>query len=254
MHKPGNQPNLGVNLGVKPISDPALANTSRLVAWDPVAQRAVWKQPTPGSWNGGVLATGGGLVFQGHADGSFNAYDDRSGAALWRFDTRAAVLAPPISYRAKGRQYVTVLTGAGTGPSIVPGEIPFAIDYRTQARRVLTFMIGGKATLPPAEPYTAIAAADPGYRPDPASATRGGALFVNCLSCHGIGAIATGAAPDLRTSVIPTSAEAFAEVVSKGALVPAGMPRFAEFGASELADLRQYIRGEADRLRRATAR
>ena len=37
----------------------------QLTAWDPVAQREVWKVPLGGFFNGGVLSTAGGLVFQG---------------------------------------------------------------------------------------------------------------------------------------------------------------------------------------------
>ncbi|RJG11626.1 hypothetical protein D3872_18870 [Massilia cavernae] len=33
-----------------------------LLAWDPVAQKEVWRAPNTGMWNGGVLATAGGLV------------------------------------------------------------------------------------------------------------------------------------------------------------------------------------------------
>ena len=45
-----------------------------LVAWDPVAQKEVWRVQHYGPWNGGVLATAGNLVFQGTADGNFVAY------------------------------------------------------------------------------------------------------------------------------------------------------------------------------------
>ena len=44
-----------------------------LIAWDPVAQKEVWRVPHGGPWNGGVLATAGNLVFQGSADGKFSA-------------------------------------------------------------------------------------------------------------------------------------------------------------------------------------
>lgn len=42
-----------------------LQGTSSLLAWDPVRQRAAWRVPTPGFWNGGVMATAGNLVFRG---------------------------------------------------------------------------------------------------------------------------------------------------------------------------------------------
>ena len=50
-----------------------------LVAWDPVPQKQVWKVQHEHLWNGGTLATAGGVVFQGTADGFFNAYDAADG-------------------------------------------------------------------------------------------------------------------------------------------------------------------------------
>jgi quinohemoprotein ethanol dehydrogenase len=58
-------------------------------------------------------------------------------------------------------------------------------------------------------------------------------------------AAAAGAAPDLRVSSIPLSAEAFRRVVHDGALVPNGMPRFEELSDAELNDARQFLRSRA---------
>src|SRR6516162_3644577 len=43
----------------------------RLIAWDPVEQKEVWRQEHVSPWNGGTLTTAGNLVFQGTADGRF---------------------------------------------------------------------------------------------------------------------------------------------------------------------------------------
>jgi quinohemoprotein ethanol dehydrogenase len=40
----------------------------RLIAWDPVQQKEVWRQEHVSPWNGGTLTTAGNLVFQGSAD------------------------------------------------------------------------------------------------------------------------------------------------------------------------------------------
>jgi len=80
--------------------------------------------PTPGPWNGGVMATGGNLVFQGRIDGEFNAYAADSGKRLWSFAAGAAVIAPPITYSAHGRQYVTVLAGMGTSGAAFGALLP----------------------------------------------------------------------------------------------------------------------------------
>jgi quinohemoprotein ethanol dehydrogenase len=64
-----------------------------------------------------------------------------------------------------------------------------------------------------------------------------------------VGVISSIHAPDLRTSGIPLSAEAFAGVVRGGAFVSQGMPVFGELTDEQLIDLRQYIRSEAQKLR-----
>jgi len=59
----------------------------------------------------------------------------------------------PITYTVGGQQYVTVQTGFSTAGSLYgEGLTKFRIDYRTQARRVLTFALAATATLPPRWP------------------------------------------------------------------------------------------------------
>lgn len=233
--------------------DDPLNGTSSLLAWNPVTQKPAWKVPTPSFWNGGVLATGGDLVFQGQIDHRFNAYDAASGRLLWSFDAEAPVIAPPITYVARGRQYVTVLTGMATsGAGFGPLLAQFNIDYRTQARRVLTFALDARAALPPSPDVPVRAVEDPGFRPDPARAQRAEDRFGrSCGICHGVHAVAAGGAPDLRASAVPLDARAFAAIVRDGALVPRGMPRYEEFTDAQLGDLRHYIRTQAARLREA---
>lgn len=225
-----------------------VAPSSELLAWDPVAKRAVWRIATRGKWNGGVLATGGNLVFQGQVTGLLNAYDARTGKSLWSFNAQAPVVAPPISYRVGGRQFVTVIAGAGTSAG-VESHVGIPIDYREQKRRVLTFELGGKGQLPQSAPTRIVVAADSGYRADPVGSARGLAAFIRCAVCHGPGAIGGGTAPDLRTSGAVMSSEAFTSIVRDGALVPNGMPQFGELSDAELEDLRQYIREQAQSLR-----
>jgi len=224
---------------------------SSLVAIDPLSQKQRWRIPTPGYMNGGVMATGGGLVFQGQIDGSFNAYAAADGRKLWSFDARSPVIAPPITYRVGGRQYVTVLTGMGTaGAYLGPLLERFGINPATQARRVLTFVLDGKAPLPPTEAGPVVIPADPDYRPDPAAEQRGLMLFAQrCSVCHGFRAVGVGAAPDLRGSSVPRSADAFDSVLKDGVLAAGGMPQFDELSEQERADIRQYIRSEAVKAR-----
>jgi alcohol dehydrogenase (cytochrome c) len=70
-----------------------------------------WQVKTPEPMIGGILATGGGLVFAGESNGWFKAYDASDGKILWKFQAGAGVNAPPSSYMVGGKQYVAVAAG-----------------------------------------------------------------------------------------------------------------------------------------------
>ena len=120
----------------------------KLVAWDPIAGKEAWHVDHKGPWNGGTLATAGGLVFQGTIDGHFNAYDAANGKELWTQDIYTAALAGPMTYEVDGEQYVAVGAGFGTLFYIIGG---FALDQHLgvpENGRILVYKIGGKAVLP----------------------------------------------------------------------------------------------------------
>ena len=75
-----------------------------LKAFDPLTGETKWSVPIPHYWNGGVLGTAGGLVFQGDALGMFSAYDKETGERLWEFNTYTSMLAPPITFEIDGEQ------------------------------------------------------------------------------------------------------------------------------------------------------
>ncbi len=251
-------PNMTLDFGVVAEINPqpgAITN-SALVAWDPVTQKQAWRVPTPAHFPGGVMATAGNLVFQGQIDGQFNAYDGRSGKPLWAFDAGAPIVAPPISYSVNGEQYVTVLSGFGTSGAYLSNLVEdYRIDYATQARRVLTFKLGGTAKLPPKVEYVRAAVDDPGFKRDADAEARGVTGYVaRCLVCHGGYAVGGGVAPDLRTSAAILSDESFAPIVHDGLLVANGMPQFAELDRKARDDIRQFLRGRAADLRAETSK
>ena len=65
-----------------------------------------------------LVATAGGLVMGGDANGVFRAWDDRSGKVLWEVNLGAPVSGYPISYAVDGKQYIAVPTGG----SLVAGS------------------------------------------------------------------------------------------------------------------------------------
>jgi alcohol dehydrogenase (cytochrome c) len=93
---------------------PAEAQWGKLVAVDYNTGKVRWSVKSPLPMIGGALATAGGLVFAGEANGKFDAFDARNGALLWSFNASAGVDAPPSTYVVDGKQYVVVGAGGNT--------------------------------------------------------------------------------------------------------------------------------------------
>jgi alcohol dehydrogenase (cytochrome c) len=89
-----------------------------------------WQVKTPQPMIGGILATAGGLVFTGEGNGQFKAYDDETGAVLWKFQAGAGVNAPPSSYTVDGKQYIVVAAGGNVQLDYKRGNniIAFTVD------------------------------------------------------------------------------------------------------------------------------
>jgi alcohol dehydrogenase (cytochrome c) len=58
-----------------------------------------------------LVATGGGLVLGGDANGRFKALDDKTGQVLWETIVGAPSSGYPITYSVNGKQYVAIITG-----------------------------------------------------------------------------------------------------------------------------------------------
>jgi quinohemoprotein ethanol dehydrogenase len=237
-------------MGVTMIPDADLPDSRKsfLKAWDPIKQQQAWVHELPGVWPGGVLATAGDLVFQGRIDSQFIGYDAKDGKQVWSYKSEAPIVATPISYRANGKQYVTVLTGSGSqgGGILATGNAAYRTDYRLP-RHVLTFAIDGKDKLPPFKLPPLVAPVDPDFTLDAERVKQGAMAFAggSCLVCHGMNAIGGGAAPDLRYSPLIVSKEAFRSVVKEGALKLNGMPPFAQLPDEMLESIRYYLRARA---------
>jgi quinohemoprotein ethanol dehydrogenase len=200
----------------------------RLIAWDPVAQREVWRAEQVTAWNGGTLTTAGNLVFAGTADGRFVAYHAETGAQLWEAPAGTGVIAAPVTYEVDGEQYVTVMAGWGGAFPLAYGEAGAKAGV-TSVGRALTFKLGGTATLPPAIPYVSTPPA-PLFEvaADAAALREGGVAYHEwCAVCHGLKVVGGGVIPDLRHAVAETHAR-WDDVVRGGVRAQAGMPSFAD--------------------------
>ena len=246
--KGGGELSAGMGTTLIPEVDLPGGHKSYLKAWNPVTQKEAWRVDLPGTWPGGVMATAGGLVFEGQIDGRFVARDASTGKELWSFKTESPIVGAPISYRMNGKQYVTVITGAGgqgAGMQTL-GNAAYRTDYRLP-RRVLTFAIGGTDTVPPFQMPDLVPPTDPTFKPDFARSQAGAMAFgmKACLVCHGWSAVAGGGAPDLRYSPVITDAAMFRQVVKGGALKLNGMPPFPQITDQELESIRFFLRARA---------
>jgi quinohemoprotein ethanol dehydrogenase len=214
--------------------------SGKLLAWDPIAQKAAWSAQYPVLDGGGVLATAGNLVFQGRSDGIFAAYRATDGKQVWQFDAATGIMAPPVTYTVDGVQYMTVMVGWGGAAGLI--NTPAAGAVKPGWGRILTFALDGKAILkaPPFghknPPRPAITA-----KQDP-EAVHAGALLFNshCFLCHGLNAVA-GPLPDLRYSSKEVL-DSLPSIVLGGARESGGMPSFKKILSEEnVKAIRAYI-------------
>jgi len=218
----GDVPSIGeLSRGLKTDSN----SRGVLRAWNVTQHRVVWETPTATSWDGGVLATAGGLVFQGDANGNLNAYAADSGKRLATIAVGSSMMAAPMTYRVNGTQYIAIVAGYGGGGVILGAPLdPESAAYRFgNAGRIIAFKLDGPP--PPLPPLrTDPPSATPPPRPTDAQQIASGELLYNryCSRCHVMG---RGNLPDL-TQMQPVTHEIFNVIVLGGAYVGKGMGRF----------------------------
>ncbi|HXC60545.1 MAG TPA: PQQ-dependent dehydrogenase, methanol/ethanol family [Steroidobacteraceae bacterium] len=199
----------------------------RLIAWDPVNQKEVWRVERAGQANGGALATAGGLVFQGTGSGQFTALDATNGKELWSAPVQTGIVAAPITYSIDGEQYVAIMAGSGSSWALIGGDTNMKGFLQRNISRLLVYKLGGTVQLPPAPEVQPLP-----MNPPPATAAadvvaKGGDLYgAYCSSCHGPAAIQVGILPDLRRTPYLQTEETFASVVLGGERQAHGMANF----------------------------
>lgn len=233
---PGYVPGLMLNVGRgKDAEREALARDSvsipwrgSLKAWDPIAQKEVWRVDYPFAYNGGLLATAGQLVFQGAADGYLNAYDAKSGKLLKALYTGIGIMAAPLSYSIDGTQYIAVMAGYGGAQLDEYLEGQAAREY-ANAGRILSFRLGGGAVpLPPEVDWDANSPPlPPRMAANAETVSLGLTLFRrHCRICHQP-IDAPGGYPNLFR-MAPEKHEIFADIVLRGVFSARGMASFSD--------------------------
>jgi alcohol dehydrogenase (cytochrome c) len=129
---------LGAGFTIKTLNDDYIG---ALRAIDPKSGRIVWEVKNSAPLWGGVLTTGGNLVFWGTPDGLLKAADAKTGKVLWEFQTGSGVVAPPVTWQQGGEQYVAVVSGWGGAVPLWGGEVAKKVNFLEQGGMVWVFKI-----------------------------------------------------------------------------------------------------------------
>ena len=217
----------------------------KLIAWDPVLNKEVWSKVEKTTWNSGVMKTSD-LVFQGTAEGDFNAMDARTGKVIWTKNLGTGIVAPPITYLVDGVQYVTIAVGWGG----VQGQSSKNTE-QINPGTIYTFAIGKNAAMPvfekqPKKEYLTLP-----VEVTEAQVEKGSNLFGKyCSACHTLSAGNPGGNIPNLTYTHPDIMGAFHQIVGDGIFLPKGMPKFGgRLSNEDISNIKGYILATAKKNR-----
>jgi len=118
-------------------------NLGEFLAMDIRTGRVLWRQRTPSPSNTAALSTAGGLAFGGDWDRHMYAYDAATGKVLWQTRLPTSAQGFPITYLAKGKQYVAMPAGIGGGSwsTLITPELAPEIRRPNSGNTLLVFAL-----------------------------------------------------------------------------------------------------------------
>ena len=129
---------LGAGFTIKTLGDGPIG---AMRAIDPKTGKIVWEAPNNAPLWGGVLTTGGNLVFWGTPEGYLQAADAKTGKIVWKFQTGSGVVAPPVTWSEGGEQYIAVASGWGGAVPLWGGDVAKKVNYLEQGGSVWVFKL-----------------------------------------------------------------------------------------------------------------
>ena len=128
---------LGAGFTIKPLFDDHIGS---LRAVNPKTGKIEWEVKNEAPLWGGVL-TAGDLVFWGTPEGYLKAADAKTGKVVWQFQTGSGIVAPPITWKEGGNQYISVVSGWGGAVPLWGGEVAKKVNFLEQGGSVWTFKL-----------------------------------------------------------------------------------------------------------------
>ncbi len=128
---------LGAGFTIKPLYDDYIG---ALRAINPKTGKIEWEVKNSAPLWGGVLTTDD-LVFWGTPEGYLKAANAKTGKVVWQFQTGSGIVAPPITWKQDGEQYVSVVSGWGGAVPLWGGEVAKKVNFLEQGGSVWTFKL-----------------------------------------------------------------------------------------------------------------
>jgi len=120
-------------------------NLGEFLSMDLRTGRVLWRQRTAAPMNTAALASAGGIIFGGDWDRHAYAYDAVTGKILWQTRLPTSAQGFPITYLAKGRQYVAIPAGVGGGSwtTLITPELAPEIHRPNSGNALFVFALPG---------------------------------------------------------------------------------------------------------------
>jgi len=209
-------------------------------AFDPITGGYKWRHELESDYNGGVVATRGGLLFHPEGTGEFSARDTDDGEILWRYSAPGTFRSTSVMTYQVGRdQYVATMMNGNR-----------AIDL---GGTVLAFKLDGNLDLPIPDIVQATVPELPDGDFGVDQISEGDDIYhAQCASCHGGIGIPNEVAivaPDLRLMTLSTHDE-MSDIVIGGSRADRGMPEFRDaITSDQLESIRAFVIEQARRLK-----
>ena len=118
-------------------------NLGEFLAMDVRSGKVLWRHRTPSPSNAAALTTAGGLAFGGDWDRHMYAYDVATGKILWQTRLPTSTQGFPITYTARGKQYVAMPAGIGGGSwsTLIPPELAPEIRRPNSGNALFVFAL-----------------------------------------------------------------------------------------------------------------
>ena len=221
-------------------ADPRPESQAYIGAFDPITGGYKWRHQLESDYNGGVVATRGGILFHPEGTGEFTVRDTDDGELLWKYSAPGTFRSTSVmTYQVGGDQYVATMMNGNR-----------AIDL---GGTVLAFKLDGILDLPISDIVRATVPELPDSNFGVDQISEGDDIYhAQCASCHGGIGIPNEVAivaPDLRLMTLSTHDE-MSDIVIGGSRADRGMPEFRDaITSDQLESIRAFVVEQARRLK-----